>query len=203
MLKYLALGDSYTIGEGVAFNQNFPYQTATLLNEKYNLGVAPPEIIATTGWTTDELTGAINDKNPLHDYDLVSLLIGVNNQYRGRSIENYKDEFTALLASAIQFAKGDSRKVFVLSIPDWGVTPFATDRDRKKIALEIDAFNEANQHITVNYNCHYLDITSSTRHHGENEVYLTEDKLHYSAEEYTCWAKPLATMIAEVYGKRG
>lgn len=197
MLKYLALGDSYTIGEQVVWENNFPNRTREILREKYHIEAAPPEIIAVTGWTTDELMTAINEKQPAGDFDIVTLLIGVNNQYRGRSVENYKEEFTALLTKAISFAKGDAGHVFVLSIPDWGVTPFAEGKDKNVIATEIDEYNIANKAITLARHCDYLDITFSTREHGSDESHLTEDKLHYSAKEYIIWAELLAEMIAE------
>lgn len=194
MYKYLALGDSYTIGEQVATELNFPYQTVSLLNGQ-GISVAPPKIIAVTGWTTDELAAGINAENPKGPYDFVTLLIGVNNQYRGRSIENYREEYTALLKQAIEFAGGNAKRVFVLSIPDWGVTPFAEGRDREQIAKDIDAYNAAKKDITLAYNCHWLEITESTREHGTDESYLVEDKLHYSGKEYAVWAERLAPMV--------
>src|SRR5690606_20877737 len=135
--------DSYTIGEQVALHENFPYQTVALLREK-NIEAADPVIVAKTGWTTDELAMAIREEGIREQFSFVTLLIGVNNQYRGRAVENYREEFTSLLQQAITFANGDSQKVFVLSIPDWGVTPFAQDRDRKQVAVEIDVYNQAN-----------------------------------------------------------
>ena len=122
--SYLALGDSYTIGQSVLSSENFPSQTVQLLNQQ-NYNFKSPEILATTGWTTDELQNNINNHVFTPPYDFVSLLIGVNNQYRGRSVENYKPEFESLLKQAIQFAGGNTNRVIVLSIPDWGVTPFA------------------------------------------------------------------------------
>jgi len=134
--KYLALGDSYTIGEQVPLHDSFPYQTIQILREVHGNKheFHAPEIIAKTGWTTDELDAQIIQTQFLSEYDFVSLLIGVNNQYRGRSVENYKSEFHALLKKAIQFAGHRSNRVFVLSIPDWGITPFAAERDQAQIA---------------------------------------------------------------------
>jgi lysophospholipase L1-like esterase len=197
MHSYLALGDSYTIGEQVSTEENFPNQTATLLNNKFNIKVSTPKIIAVTGWTTDELNAAIKTENVQGTFDVVTLLIGVNNQYRGRDIENYKAEFTDLLQQAIRFAKRKPEHVFVLSIPDWGVTPFAEGKDRREIAEKIDEYNAANKAITAEYKCHYLDITASTRKHGTDESFLTPDKLHYSAKEYRNWAEALAPMVAK------
>jgi len=198
MLSYLALGDSYTIGEQVPAAENFPSQTAALLRKHYFLQIREPRIVAVTGWTTDELTEGIRKEHIQETYDLVTLLIGVNNQYRGRDIENYKKEFALLLNKAILFANGRSKRVFVLSIPDWGVTPFAADRDRAAIAREIDQYNIANRAIAVAYRCHYIDITPSTRQHGTDESYLTPDKLHYSGKEYGHWAAQLAPAMAAV-----
>jgi lysophospholipase L1-like esterase len=196
MYSYLALGDSYTIGEQVITLENFPNQTVSLLNEKYNLEVVEPKIIAVTGWTTDELNAAIKKEEIEGTFDFVTLLIGVNNQYRGRDIENYKEEFTDLLNQAITFANGNAGHVFVLSIPDWGVTPFAEGKDRLDIALKIDQYNNANKTITEAHKCHYLDITASTRKNGTDETFLTPDKLHYSPKEYKQWAEALAPLMA-------
>lgn len=196
MYTYLALGDSYTIGEQVPFLQNFPNQTVVRLREQ-KMQVSDPLIIATTGWTTDELQKAIREKGLHETFSFVSLLIGVNNQYRGRSLENYEQEFTQLLIQSIHFANGHSDKVFVLSIPDWGVTPFAEGKDRAQIAREIDAYNASAKKITQAHKCHYLDITNSTRSNGIHQDYLVEDQLHPSAKEYAIWAERLAGMIVQ------
>jgi len=192
--SYLALGDSYTIGEQVPIKGNFPNQTVHLLQKKH-MHVSDPVIIATTGWTTDELAASIREHNIHETFSFVTLLIGVNNQYRGRDIENYKKEFIQLLDQAIVFAGGIARHVFVLSIPDWGVTPFAVDRDRHQIAKEIDAYNEVNKDITTQRNAYYLYITDSTRNNGNNPAYLAADGLHPSAKEYAVWAEHLAPLI--------
>ncbi len=197
MYTYLALGDSYTIGEKVEAKDNFPHQTAALLRQS-GLEVADPKIIAVTGWTTDELAAAIEKDNITETFSFVTLLIGVNNQYRERSVENFRQEFQELLNDAIDFAAGEPEHVFVLSIPDWGVTPFAEDRDRAKIAKEIDAYNKAKEEIVKENNCHWLEITESTRMHGADPAFLVDDNLHYSAKEYALWAEPLASMIKAV-----
>ncbi len=199
MNTYLALGDSYTIGEQVPLNENFPHQLVALLH-KQKLEVAEPVIVATTGWTTDELAHAIAERHIKNTFSFVTLLIGVNNQYRGRSLDNYKEEYTKLLEQAIAFANGHTSHVFVLSIPDWGVTPFAEGRDRKKIAEEIDAYNAAKKQITEAHKCHYLDITDSTRANGTNAEYLAEDGLHPSGKEYAVWAERLVPMVTKVLG---
>ena len=187
------MGDSYTIGEQVPFYDNFPNQTVQLLRVHFGQEIqfASAEIIAKTGWTTDELLSQMSQTNFLPKYDVVSLLIGVNNQYRGYSLEVYKTEFTALLHKAIAFSGGNNNRVFVLSIPDWGVTPFAADRDASKIATEIDAFNLACKEITEQHGCRFIDITTSQRVDGANAEFLAEDKLHPSGKEYGKWAAKL------------
>ena len=187
---YLALGDSYTIGEQVPLHESFPYQTVQLLRNQ--LGnqheFLAPEIIAKTGWTTDELSAQIAATTFLKQYDFVSLLIGVNNQYRSRSVENFKPEFEALLKNAIAFAGGNPQHVFVISIPDWGKTPFAAGRDIHKIATEIDDYNNACKGIALAHHCHFIDITNSQRADSHLEEFIAEDKLHPSGKEYAKWA---------------
>lgn len=192
--SYLALGDSYTIGEMVPATENFPNQAATIMkSEGYNFKAA--RIIAKTGWTTDELENGIAAANSLEpissNYDFVSLLIGVNNQYRGRSVANYRSEFEELLKKAIKYAGNRPGRVVVLSIPDWGVTPFAAGRDRAQIALEIDAYNAANKEIALRYNVHYIDITPWTREAASDNSLLASDGLHPSGKEYKRWAEAL------------
>jgi lysophospholipase L1-like esterase len=196
---YLALGDSYTIGESVLLQENFPYQTVQLLRnagfDPIAIGFKAPEIIAKTGWTTDELQTAINNHKFLPKYDFVTLLIGVNNQYRGRPVENYKPEFESLLKQAIQFAGNDASHVFVLSIPDWGATPFAEGRDRKQIAKEIDEYNATNKAIAEKYKVTYIDITPGTREVANDPTLVAADGLHPSAKDYRRWAVKLADKI--------
>ena len=191
---YLALGDSYTIGESVPAKENFPNQTVQLL-QKAGFNFQSPEIIAKTGWTTDELQESINKHHFLTSYDFVTLLIGVNNQYRGRTSEEYKPEFESLLKQAIKFAGNNSNHVIILSIPDWGVTPYAEGRDRKKIANEIDAYNVVNKIIAGKYKVHYIDITAGTRKAANDPALLTNDGLHPSGKEYVRWAVKLAAII--------
>jgi lysophospholipase L1-like esterase len=193
--SYLALGDSYTIGELVTTAENFPNQTTALLRPNIN----PPHIIATTGWTTDELDAAINNANINTTFDIVTLLIGVNNQYRGRPVSNFKIEFEHLLQRSIQFTGNNAAHVFVLSIPDWGITPFAEGKNRKKIADEIDAYNKVCKEATIKFSTHYVDITAAQRSDGNKEEFLAADKLHPSGKEYAKWSAALAAAIKKEY----
>ncbi|RZJ81351.1 MAG: SGNH/GDSL hydrolase family protein [Flavobacterium sp.] len=195
-LTYLALGDSYTIGEAVEQEDSFPYQLAAQLKAN-NLNVAEPKIIARTGWTTSELQTAIKAENVTAKYDIVTLLIGVNNQYRGDSQTQYKKEFIELLNTAIAFAKGDKKKVFVVSIPDWGVTPFAkqSGRNAKVIAEEIDAFNAINRAETQAMGISYTDITPGSRNAATDATLIANDGLHPSGKMYLDWAKKVAPSI--------
>jgi lysophospholipase L1-like esterase len=199
---YLALGDSYTIGEALPLPENFPNQTVKLLDQA-GIHFNSPRIIAKTGWTTDELEEGIliaNKAEPLRsDYDLVTLLIGVNNQYRGRSLEVYKNEFEDLLKKAIAFAGNDREHVIVLSIPDWGATPFAKDSNREQIAKEISEFNKANKVITESHQVHYLDITPWTREAVNDPGLLASDGLHPSQKEYKRWAEKIAELVRSIY----
>jgi lysophospholipase L1-like esterase len=198
--SYLALGDSYTIGEGVALPENFPHQTVAILNNGDNeYHFSTPEIIATTGWTTDELNVAIDVAGISTTYDIVSLLIGVNNQYRGRDVKNFETEFENLLQRAIYFAGNKSNHVFVLSIPDWSVTPFAAGKDVKNIAEEIDAYNKVCKSIAGKLHAHYIEITASQRTDGNKNEFLAADLLHPSANEYKKWAILLATAIKDTF----
>ena len=191
---YLALGDSYTIGEGVELQTSFPYQAVSLLR-KAGYTFYAPEIIAKTGWTTDELETAINDYAFLPKYDFVSLLIGVNNQYRGRGIIEYKEQFEHLLKRAIALAGGKTEHVFVLSIPDYSVTPFAQSSDTEKIAREIDEYNTLNRALSIQFKVQYLDITDFSRKAKDNANAVVADGLHPSAKEYGKWAKELSAMM--------
>lgn len=186
--SYLALGDSYTIGEAVALKDNFPNQVVSLMRNN-RVDMEDAEIIAKTGWTTFELSGHL-DKNPPEQpkYDFVSLLIGVNNQYRGLSAEQYTREFRSLLMRAISYTGGVKERVVVLSIPDWGVTPFAEGRDSAKIAAEIDLFNAINKRITEDAGVFYVDITPLTREAADDQSLLAEDGLHPGSKDYTRWA---------------
>ena len=189
--KYLALGDSYTIGQSVAVAERFPNQTNLLLSAQ-GVAVNSPDIVAVTGWTTANLINALNLSPPANDYDFVTLLIGVNNQYQGRSIEEYKNEFTILLNHAIQYAGNRKNRVFILSIPDYSVTPFAQGLDTATIARQIDAFNFANKSIAAQLGATYIDITAISRQAANDPSLIANDGLHPSGKQYKRWADLLA-----------
>ena len=183
-LRYLALGDSFTIGEGVAAAERWPVRLAALLRGR-GVDVGDPEIIATTGWTTEQLAAGIDAARPQGPYALVSLLIGVNNQYHGLPVDAYRAEFRALLQQAIAFAGGNAGHVIVLSIPDWGVTAFAEGRDRAQIAREIEAFNDVNREVSRELGARWVDVTPTSRRMPEA---VAGDGLHPSGAQYQAWA---------------
>lgn len=185
---FLALGDSYTIGEAVAETERWPMQLASSLRKR-TISIDEPVIIARTGWTTDELNAAIDASDIRGPFDLVTLLIGVNNQYRGRSADEYRVEFKQLLQRAIRFAGGAASHVIVVSIPDWGVMPFAEGRDRKKIAKEIDMFNAVNWEESVLAGAQYVDITPISREVERYPELIASDRLHPSGVQYKYWGE--------------
>lgn len=188
-LTYLALGDSYTIGEGVAPADRWPLQLVRDLGNQ-DIAVQAPRIIATTGWTTDELSSAIDDAGPLGTFDFVSLLIGVNNQYRGRPVHEYRDEFEALLLRSIRFAGGRADRVLVLGFPDWGATRFGREsgRDLVRNALEVDEYNRTARQACERHGVAFVDVADVSRAHGGENAMFTEDGLHPSAAMYQRWA---------------
>jgi lysophospholipase L1-like esterase len=202
MLTYLALGDSYTIGEGVEENGRWPLQLVQALRDE-GIGLANPRIIAQTGWTTDELDAAIDKAEPLGEFDLVSLLIGVNNQYRDRGLDEYRLQFAALLERAISFAGRRTERVMALSIPDWGVTPFAQQQPRstKLIGEQIDAFNTAAREICEAAGVAFIDITPVSRERGGEPEMLAADGLHPSAAMYAQWAKLALPVVKSALAK--
>ncbi len=192
-LRYLALGDSYTIGESVEENERWPNQLAELVKSSPQFGGieggVEVTIIARTGWTTDELWQGIQANPPQGTFALVSLLIGVNNQYRGYDINEYREQFRFLLGKSIEYAGNDANRVIVLSIPDWGVTPFASGRDREQIAKDIDAFNSVNWEESEKAGVHFVDITPISREAITDLSLIASDGLHPSGKMYFEWAK--------------
>jgi len=195
-VRYLALGDSYTSGESVAEEDRWPNQLAKLLeSEGTKVDVT---IIARTGWTVDELWQGIQAVKPEPPYDLVSVLIGVNNQYRGYDINEYRDQFNFLLSRSIEYAAGDADRVMVLSIPDWGVTPFASGRDQEQIAKDIDNFNRVNREESEKAGVHYVDITAVSREAVHDPSLIAPDGLHPSGKMYSEWAELVLPTVLDV-----
>jgi len=199
-IRYLALGDSYTIGESVETHERWPNQLAALIEASPEFAGRRVEVslIARTGWTTQELWAGIQGKELDPPYDFVSLLIGVNNQYRGYDIEEYRKQFAFLLNKSIQYAGGDARRVVVLSIPDWGVTPFAQGRDRMQIANDIDAFNAVNREETELAGAQYFDITPISRQAVQNPSLIAADGLHPSGAMYAEWVRLLLPVVLQI-----
>jgi len=194
-LTYLALGDSYTVGQSEPQSESYPYQLVDSLNN-HSFKVATPTVIATTGWTTDDLISAIGESGITgKTYSFVTLLIGVNDQYQGLSIANYRQKFAQVLGEAITFANGDTSKVFVLSIPDYGVTPFAQGQD-SVIYPQIQAFNAVNQSISKSAGVNYIDVTTVSRTVTSNSSLLAPDGLHYSGAMYALWVQLLEPVVA-------
>lgn len=181
-INYLALGDSYTIGESVAEKDRWPNQLADQLK------IPRPKIIATTGWRTDDLSNAIKSAELKDEYDMVSLLIGVNNQYQGKSTAQYEIEFEELLKTSIKLAKGKTKNVFVVSIPDYGFTPYGKSK-QETIAKQIDEFNAINKRITEKYKITYISITEISRKGLEDPTLVAEDGLHPSGKMYSLWVE--------------
>lgn len=192
--SYLALGDSYTIGESVDLTKSFPYQLVQLLRKK-GCNFYAPEIIAKTGWTTDELQQAISNYIFFPKYDFVTLLIGVNNQYRGRDAIEYKQQFEELLKKAIEFANGKKEHVIVVSIPDYSLTPFAKSMDVEKISKEIEVFNGINKAVSIQYKVQHIDITSALKENKNLDDLIAGDGLHPSEKEYANWAEKIVEVI--------
>ena len=195
-ITVLALGDSYTIGESVDPGERWPVQLARMLEEE-GIPTKDPVIIARTGWTTDELAAGIEDAGLTGTYDLVTLLIGVNNQYRGRDLEEYRVQFADLLSRAIAFSGENPNRVLVLSIPDWGVTPFAEGRDRGQVAREIDAFNGVKKAESEPAGVSFVDITPISREAATDLVLVAEDGLHPSGTMYARWVQAALPVVLE------
>jgi lysophospholipase L1-like esterase len=193
-LGYLALGDSYTIGESVAAEERYP-----VLAMQGSGMPGLPDIIATTGWTTGDLLTALADQKPASGYQVVSLLIGVNNQYQGRSQSEYREQFTSLLQTAIRLAGDRPAHVIVLSIPDYSVTPFARSRDTTLIAAQIDSFNLINHAVALQYGVTWLDVTTESRKAVADPSLIAADGLHFSGKEYGIWAARMAPVMKELW----
>lgn len=183
--KFLALGDSYTIGEGVQPEQSWPFLLSQALRSN-GVQIADPEIIATTGWRAEELKDAINARKPTSEYDLVTLLIGVNNQYQGKPLDHYASDFEDLIALTIHAGKGNPSSVMVLSIPDYGYTPFGAEK-KDEITKGIEAFNRVNMMIAKAYGIRYVDITDISRKAASEPDLLIADNLHPSGKMYQMW----------------
>ncbi len=200
-LSYLALGDSYTIGEGVNFGDRYPNQVVSQWNKVAKIPFSAPLIIAKTGWTVDELEAGIQaNTTATEGYDLVTLLIGVNNQYRGRSVESFAIDFEKMLQRAIAFARGNKDRVIVLSIPDWGVTPFATQKgvEPVQVAKAIDAYNQTKKEICEKHGIKFIDITVEYRVNGGLPEGVVEDQLHPSKLIYEQWTGKLLSELKKM-----
>ncbi|MEY4552104.1 MAG: hypothetical protein RL099_432 [Bacteroidota bacterium] len=201
-INYLALGDSYTIGTSVDAADSYPNQTFQLLRgAKFNMNSV--QIIAKNGWTADDLKNGLASADKKSVYQVVTLLIGVNNQYQGRPIKDFETAFVSLLQSAITLTGNKAKRVFVISIPDWGITPFASGRDRKEIATEIDNYNLICEKNAKAYGAHYINITDAYRLDGNKPDYLSYDGLHPSKLEYNKWAIKLTQQITNVFASGG
>lgn len=186
-IKFLALGDSYTIGESVKEEERWPEQLAAALRKK-GKSVEKPRIIATTGWRTDQLKKAIEEAKLKPEYNLVSLLIGVNNQYQGKRVESYAPEFEELLNMAVQLAGGKKENVFVVSIPDYGFTPFGQPK-QQLITQALDEYNTINRRVTEKAGIRYFNITDISRNGFEQPDLVADDKLHPSGVQYKTWVE--------------
>ena len=195
-MKLLVLGDSYTIGEGVHPASRWPSVLAGLL-KRQGRAIDRITYVARTGWTTGNLLNALNSPLPYSNYNAVLLLIGVNNQYQGLSIDNYATDFEQLVQKAISYASGNPSNVFVISLPDWGVSPFAADKDQQLIAQQIDQFNKVNARIADANHCVYVDITELSRTQTA-APYFAADHLHPSPHAYKEWANKFVSHVRRV-----
>jgi lysophospholipase L1-like esterase len=193
-LTYLALGDSYTVGRLLPAESSYPYQLADRLRSK-KFNISTPVVIAKNGWRTDELITGIANSGITSKFDFVTLLIGVNNQFQNRDTAVYRTEFASLLKAAIAFVKDNKRRVFVLSIPDWGATPFANGRNLENIAIQIDVFNNINKDESRKAGVNYIDITSLSRDYADDPSVVTTDKLHPSKKMYGFWVDHLLSRV--------
>lgn len=196
--RYLALGDSYTIGESVGPGERYPVQVRRLLMENDHLDCSEPEIIAVTGWTTGNLLEALSAARPETGYDAVSLLIGVNNQFQGRNQAEYREQFEVLLQKSIRLAGNRPGHVVVLSIPDYSVTPFGRTGDTVLIAAQIDSLNRINAGLARKYAVNYIDVTAESRKGAADPSLIAGDGLHFSGKEYGIWAGLMEPVLKRI-----
>lgn len=199
-MRFLALGDSYTIGEGVGEQDRWPAQLTRLLRAR-GIAVDDPEIIARTAWTTDELSDAISGATPAGFFDLVTLMVGVNDQYRSRAVRTFADEYARLLELSSRFAGGDASRVVAISIPDWGATPFAQGRDRVRISTEIDAYNARACELVRAAGVKWMDVTPTSRDMAADPDLAVADGLHPSPEMYRRWAALLLPVAESILSR--
>lgn len=190
MLKFLALGDSYTIGEGVPSTETWPHQLQQAM-AKFNIPLAIPTIVAQTGWSSAELETALEQAELNGPYDMVTLLVGVNDQYRDYPVESFEPVYQRLLLKALTLAGGESQKVLALSIPDWGVTPFASKRNSAQISASIDAYNQSAAKLCLDKGIEFIDITEQSRILSDLPEMLVADQLHPSALQYASWVQTM------------
>ena len=190
LTRFLALGDSYTIGESVPASESWPRLLAVRLGLE-------PTVLATTGWTSGELLSALEEEKPAASFGLVSLQIGVNDQYRGLSLDEFVANASALLARAREICDADTNGVFAVSIPDWGVSPFAADRDREAVATDIDRFNAALADLTTGAGVPLVDVTGTSRAAPD---LVAPDGLHPAGEQYRRWVDVIAPVARAVLG---
>lgn len=188
-LSYLALGDSYTIGESVPTNANFPYQLADSISKSGNK-YESPVIIARTGWRTDQLIAAVESAHLKKEYDLVTLLIGVNNEFQGRTLPEYERDFILLCRKSIELAGNKKKRVIVLSIPDYGYTPYGK-ADQKRISERVDLFNASNKRISDSLGLKYVNVTEISRRGLDEPDLVADDGLHPGAKMYALWVEEI------------
>jgi lysophospholipase L1-like esterase len=200
--SWLALGDSYTIGQSVGVSDRYPVRVVQMLRASGHQGAKDPDIIATTGWTTGDLLNALENAHTAPVYNIVTLLIGVNNQFQGRSQAEYEQQFTALLQRSIVLAGNKPSHVIVLSIPDYSVTPFARGGNTMLIASQIDSFNRINLRVSMRYKVNYVDVTAESRKAAYDPSLIADDGLHFSGKEYDIWARLMGPVISQFYSDR-
>jgi lysophospholipase L1-like esterase len=197
-ISYLALGDSYTIGEAVDSTHRWPVQLADSLRRIHHLRVDEPQIVATTGWTTNELQHGIEQADLKDKYELISLLIGVNNQYRGYAFEQFEKEYEVLIKWAIQHSLHGASGIFAVSIPNYGVTPFGQARGEDTIRAELLAYDAKAKEICQRFGIPFFDITPISELTKDNPTFIADDQLHPSGLQYTEWVRSFASQVAEL-----